>query len=552
MFGFAEDFAARVLAFETKLAQIQMKPDQSRLFDQTYTITTLDDFIAKVNELKSLEAKQENYPANTVAEDDADVNVLTTADWTVDEATHGAMSTFLNIMYEPYRQVMSDNYKANYTDKGTAPKDPETAEFRIIVFDGDYFRRIFNILLPMHNKQDVLAYLQYQTVRWGKEYCTKELDEVFFDFYARTLRGQKEQKSAEKRTVERVNSWVGELLGKVYVTRYFSEADKQNVKGMIEKVLEIMKASLQKNDWLTDETKQKALDKLGKFVTKIGFPDKWKDYGPLELLESDTLLQVRAKQFAFDVQTEFMEKINSTKDKGKWEMHPQQVNAYFHPLNNEIVFPAAILQPPFYHTDIMDVQICLEGEAYVMPHALLAINYGGIGAVIAHEITHGYDDQGRKFDSDGNCVDWWQPEDAELFKTKTDLMKKQAETHTYLDTNSQQVHTMNGDLTMGENLADLGGMSLAVQALEKVLSEDPAVDNCALNKYRQLFFASWANVWKNKQTNADAVNKLAVDPHAPGAFRANLVKNIDSFYEAFDIQPDHVMYIAPEARVQMW
>jgi len=317
-------------------------------------------------------------------------------------------------------------------------------------------------------------------------------------------------------------------------------------------VLEIMQGSLRDNDWLTDETKEKALKKLDKFVTKIGFPDKWKDYGPLDISETDTLLEIRAKLNKFRMQTEWLEKINSPKDKTKWEMHPQQVNAYFHPLNNEIVFPAAILQPPFYHTDIMHVQVCLDPSAYVLPHSLLAINFGGIGAVIAHEITHGYDDQGRKFDSDGNVVDWWQPQDAELFKSKTDLMKKQAETYNYVNTDTQEVHQMNGDLTMGENLADLGGMSLAIQALEKVLAEDTDVDTCALNTYRQMFFASWANVWKNKQTNADAVKKITTDPHAPGQFRANLVKNIDSFYEAFDITPDHLMYIPPEERVKMW
>jgi len=316
---------------------------------------------------------------------------------------------------------------------------------------------------------------------------------------------------------------------------------------MIGEVLDVMRRSLRTNDWLTEPTKEKALAKLAKFTTKIGFPDKWKDHARLAFEEGDGILQLRRKVAAFELQTEFYEKVNTPKDKTKWEMHPHQVNAYFHPLNNEIVFPAAILQPPFYHKGLHDVQFCLDVDSG--PEHLDAVNFGAIGAVIAHEITHGYDDQGRKFDDCGNICDWWQTEDAALFKAKTQLMKQQAEQYVYVDSENGTTHRMNGELTMGENLADLGGMSLAVQALEARLQ---GTDAESAKRFLQIFFRSWANVWKSKNTNADCVKKLSTDPHAPPSFRCNLVKNVDSYYTAFDVTEGSPNYLPKELRVQMW
>ena len=320
---------------------------------------------------------------------------------------------------------------------------------------------------------------------------------------------------------------------------------------MIEDVIEVMKCSLETNDWLTAPTQQKALQKLAKFTIKIGYPDNWKSFERLELNAEDDIFSISQKVKAFEYETEFLEKLNSPKDKTKWEMHPQQVNAYYHPLNNEIVFPAAILQPPFYSKKMEDVQFGMEAYADT-PKALEAINFGAIGAVIAHEITHGFDDQGRKFDAEGNINEWWEEADAQLFKAKTDIMEKQAELYEYVDTDNQQKHQMNGQLTMGENLADLGGMSLALQAMEKRFGPVAPEEVEQRQAQIRLLFLSWANVWKSKASNADMIQKLATDPHAPTQFRANLVKNVDQFYTAFGIDESNSMYIPKEGRVQMW
>jgi len=324
---------------------------------------------------------------------------------------------------------------------------------------------------------------------------------------------------------------------------------------MVKDVLKIMEKSLNKNDWLTAETKDKALLKLSKFVAKLGYPDKLKSYDSLKLMEDDSLFAMREQVIAFNYKTEFLEKINSVKDKTKWEMNPQDVNAYFHPLNNEIVFPAAIMQPPFYHRSLKASELASHPVAKDNdPDILTAINFGGIGAVIAHEITHGFDDQGRKFDSDGNINDWWTEADTELFTSKCALMAEQAERWEFKDVpegvpllNAKPtVHKMNAELTMGENLADLGGMSLACQALQARLGKNCTPDHLTA------FFMAWANVWKSKETKAYIIQRLTTDPHAPCSFRGNMVSNIDAFYDGFDIKVGDPMYLAPEKRVKMW
>jgi putative endopeptidase len=256
---------------------------------------------------------------------------------------------------------------------------------------------------------------------------------------------------------------------------------------------------------------------------------------------------------AFDFADEFLDKLNTPKDKTKWEMSPQTVNAYFHPLNNEIVFPAAIIQAPFFHKTLATADFEIEADVATSAHALSAVNFGAIGAVIAHEITHGYDDQGRRFDEDGNSKDWWQPEDATLFEEKTKVMGSQAAQYVYTDKGGKD-HKLNPELTMGENLADLGGMSLAYQALTKrVRAAGVAADSAEELGLARLFFRSWASIWKEKASEEDRVSRLASDPHSPNNFRGNLCKNIDGFYKAFNIPEEgHVMSLKPDARVRMW
>jgi len=546
-----DDFVNRVVRFETKLAQMQMKPDQSRQYDQYFTVTSLDGLISEVNSLNHLKEKEKNYAENKVSDGDEDSALLTSMECPVGAEDLQVASKFWELMFQELRlrEVMATNYSNNYPDK----TDKEETQYRMMVFDGDYFRRVLRVVLRNANRRDVKAYLQYQIISYTKDFCTKALNQEFFDFYARKLGGQKQQKTPEKRTIALINSWMGELLGKIYVARFFSEEDKETVGAMVSEVLSVMKKSLQTNDWLTDETKAKAQTKLAKFVVKLGYPEKLKDYSNLGISEGDSLFTMYQTVKAFDHQKEFLDKLNSVKDKTKWEMNPQDVNAYFHPLNNEIVFPAAIMQPPFYQPSLESVDFDLGPVSRETPNLLAAINFGGIGAVIAHEITHGYDDQGRKFDSDGNIADWWQEEDAALFKQKCDLMAEQATKWKFEDlpeegaqSKEAKVHSMSGELTMGENLADLGGLSLACQALQQRCGS-------ALTKdHFMAFFYSWANIWKSKESKACIIKQLATDPHAPCSFRGNLVKNLDAFHETFPCNPGDAMYLPQGKRVQMW
>jgi len=540
-------FVNKVVELETKLAQISMKKDQERQFDEYFCVSTLDGLISELNTLKHLKAKESNYPENKVVNlMDGDKEVLTSAEFQVGAEDLALLGKFWEQMFKDLRlrEVMVENYKNNYPER----TDAESAQYRMMVFDGDYFRRVFQILFRKKNRSHVKAYMQYKIIRSGAGYCTKALNEEVFDFFGRKLNGQKEQKTEEKRSMSLINTSIGELMGKIYVAKFFSEEDKNTVHGLVKDVLLVMENSLQKNDWLTEETKQKALHKLSKFVVKLGYPEKWKNHDKLVLEESDSLFAMYQKIQAFAYQTEFLAKLNSVKDKTKWEMNPQDVNAYFHPLNNEIVFPAAIMQPPFYFRSLDTVDFEMSDIKADLPYSLAAANLGAIGAVIAHEITHGYDDQGRKFDADGNINDWWSEADAELFKGKCALMVEQAEKWSFEDKDGAEtkVHRMNGELTMGENLADLGGLSLASQALKKRCGGDMSKD------YSLVFFRSWANVWKSKETKACIINKLQADPHAPPSFRGNLVKNIDSFYEAFDVLPGDDMHLPKDRRVQMW
>ena len=339
--GLEPDFPERVMRFETKLAQISMKPDQSRQFDQVsigprgprgssntplrpneartarhreaarrpravgtrprasgewmpfrspagqyFTVTTLEGFLSGVNEMKALAEKLENYQGNAVEEGSPDAAILSEADYKLDDAD-GRAAAFVRLLYSELglEACLKRNFEEHYTSKGASPVAPETAETRMIVFDGDFFRRIFPLILSVHNAPDLVAYMKYSVIKWGGAYCTKALDEEIFDFHSRKLGGQKEQKSHEKRTVGTVNAWAGELLGKVYVARYFSLEDKAKLQAMIGEVLDVMRRSLRTNDWLTEPTKEKALAKLAKFTTKIGFPDKWKDHARLAFEE---------------------------------------------------------------------------------------------------------------------------------------------------------------------------------------------------------------------------------------------------------------------------
>ncbi|KAI8820604.1 hypothetical protein BJ741DRAFT_638433 [Chytriomyces cf. hyalinus JEL632] len=532
----APDFANAVLRFETKLAYIDMKPAQARQYTKYYTITTIDKIASGMNELKSLEEKLGNYGP------DGKEVVLS-------DAERERISAFLSVITEKLNlpATLQDNYAKNY------PEGPADAALRAIVFDGDYFRRVFAVIFDEANRDDLRAYLQYRAIFAASDFCTQELNEEVFDLYARKFSGQKEQKSEEKRSIALINDWIGFLNGKVYVDRYFSVGDKQRVSDMIAEVVQVMDVSIAGNDWLTAGTKENAKEKLSQFKTKIGFPDKWVDYDQLEIHTSsnDTLWDIRKRVLAHKHKTKLLEKINAPVDKTEWFMTPQTVNAYYSPLANEICFPAAIIQPPFYAKSIDAVTFEIDAKDRALINdddlVLAAVNFGGIAAVIAHEITHGFDDQGRSFDGTGNVKDWWVDEDANLFQAKCDVMEKQK--WSFTDPATGKVHELNPKLTMGENLADLGGISLSCQALLKRIEGRENVDRNALLR---VLFHSWANVWRTKASDAYLVNQLATDPHSPPNVRGNLVKNVDYFYEAFGVKEGDAMYLAPSERVVMW
>ena len=352
------------------------------------------------------------------------------------------------------------------------------------------------------------------------------------------------------------------MMGKLFVAKYFSEKDKTHLQILIGKVLGIMNTSINTNDWLTEKTKQLALEKLGKFTSKIGYPDKWKDYSEFKITSENSLYDIYKIATKWSLQVDFFDKLNSKLDKNEWHMTPQTVNAYYSPNLNEIVFPAAILQPPFYHkstaTVLNDLDIKDEVNIIGDELCLLAANLGGIGAVIAHEITHGFDDQGRKFDSSGNLNNWWTDEDIELFNGKCDKVKQIANRYKYYedtdndndnDNQNKKEHDMNPDLTMGENLADMGGLSMSLKALNSYLTNKS--DEVTLATHR-VFFKSWANIWKLNIRHDRKVMLLACDPHAPCDFRGNLVKNYPEFHRAFGVNEGDNMYLPEEERLVMW
>lgn len=531
------NFVDRVIKYETNIAKYMMKPEQSREYDKYYTNTNLEDLYTDINNLKSLESKKDNYPEN-------DKKYFITTN------NQELVKLFFETLYSlfQFRKRLSTNLETNFKENEDKPN-----KYHITAYDGDGIRRCLKLLFDMDNLESYKSYLIYKIISKYSGYCSQELNEEYFDFYQRKLGGQEKQKSIDKRNINVVNTFGGELLGKLFVNRYFPEHSKVKVQQMIENVLDTMKISLTNNDWLTEETKEKALLKLSKFKYKIGYPDVWKDYSQLNFNLEDDLYTISKKYNQWSLEINFYQKLNSKLDKEEWRMTPQTVNAYFMPTQNEIVFPAAILQPPFYHTSIDTIDFDIQNEKaylYDTDYILKSVNYGAIGAVIAHEITHGYDDKGRKFDENGNLNDWWNEKDTELFSKKCELMTHSVMKYKYVD-EEQKEYSMKPELTMGENLADIGGMSLSIKALlielEKMKLNDIEICMCLRN-----FFKSWANVWKQNISKERRIMLLNVDPHAPTDFRGNLVQHIDNFYQVFNIKEGDTMYLPPEQRMTMW
>ena len=372
------------------------------------------------------------------------------------------------------------------------------------------------------------AYFEWQLLRDASPYLSKEFDQAHFAFYGTVLTGVTEQQPRWKRGVGVVEGAIGEGLGKLYVAKYFPAERKARMEELVKNLLVAYKQSIDSIDWMGAETKKQAQDKLAKFTPKIGYPNKWRDYSKLQFNAGDLAGNLRrASEFAYNRN---LDKLGKPIDKDEWGMTPQTINAYYRPTANEIVFPAAILQPPFFDMKADD-----------------AVNYGAIGAVIGHEISHGFDDSGSQYDGDGNLRDWWTKEDRAAFKVKADAMVKQYEAYEPVPG-----YNINGKLTLGENIADNSGLAIAYKAYKISLGGKPSPVIDGLSGEQRVFMG-FGQVWRTKMRDQQAIVQVKTDPHSAGRFRANgTVVNQPAFYEAFGVKEGDKMYVKPEDRIIIW
>lgn len=378
--------------------------------------------------------------------------------------------------------------------------------------------------------EDIKTLMDWSTLNSASGYLTTEIEKANWEFYGKTLNGSKAMRPADERALGTVDGSVGEAVGQLYVQAKFPPEAKEKAEKMIANVITAFQNRITKLDWMSEETKAKAIEKLDKFTVKIAYPDEWEDYSQLQVKEGNSYAENMLAVGAWS-QKKNLSEINEPVDKKEWGMPPQMVNAYFNPLNNEIVFPAAILQPPFYNYTADD-----------------AVNYGGIGAVIGHEISHAFDDSGARFDADGNVNNWWTPEDLEEFEKRGKALADQYSALEVLDS----VY-VNGPFTLGENIGDLGGVLGAYDGLQLLFKAQGRPDNIDGFTAEQRFFMSWATVWRTLIRDEALRTQINTDPHSPGHIRATQpLKNVDAFYEAFDIKEGDAMYLPPEQRVRIW
>ena len=465
----ADAAAHRVLEFETALAAVHWNNVDSRDAEKTYNLTSFDDL-------------QKSTP---------------TFDWTLWLA--GA---------ELDKKVLAET----------------------VVMMPSFFAGLANIF-KQENLAAIKLWLAWKVIGSDASLLSDEFVNERFAFYGTKLTGAPVNRARWKRAVSLVEGSLGEVIGQIYVEKHFPPAAKKSMDELVAYLIEAYRQSIQKLDWMTDETKKKALVKLDKFTPKIGFPDKWKDYSALVIRRDDLVGNVRRAN-AFEHEREAA-KIGAPLDRDEWFMTPQTVNAYYNPGFNEIVFPAAILQPPFFSLETDD-----------------AINFGAIGAVIGHEIGHGFDDQGSKYDGDGALQSWWTDADRASFEERTKKLIEQ-----YNELSPQQLgdeHKVNGELTIGENIGDLSGLEIAYKAYLLSLDgkEAPVIDG---RTAAQRFFIAWSQSWRAVGRDEMVLQRLATDPHSPPEFRCNqIVRNIGAFYEAFDVKPSDKLWLDEAERVVIW
>jgi len=374
------------------------------------------------------------------------------------------------------------------------------------------------------------TWLRWKVVHAAAPYLSQAFVEENFDFYGRTLSGVPQIRERWKRGVSLVESVLGEALGRLYVAEHFPPDSKERMQRLVAHLVEAYRQRISELEWMTPQTRQRALDKLDAFTPKIGYPDRWRDYSALEVLPGDLLGNV-GRAAAFETDRE-LKKIGSPVDRGEWHMTPQTVNAYYNPGMNEIVFPAAILQPPFFDAEADD-----------------AANYGGIGAVIGHEIGHGFDDQGSKYDGVGNLNNWWTDKDRAEFDDRSAALIAQYDAFEPADTPG---HTVNGALTVGENIGDLGGLAIAAHAYDLALDGASAPQIDGLTGMQRLMFG-WAQVWREKSRPEEKIRLLSIDPHSPPEFRCNgTIRNVSEFHSAFGTDDGDALWMNPADRVSIW
>ncbi|WP_027377705.1 M13 family metallopeptidase [Kaistella palustris] len=403
---------------------------------------------------------------------------------------------------------------------------------RVIVGELKYYQNL-DKFLNTKNLPLIKDYMKFHKLSGSASHLSQDLDQKKFNFYGKYLRGQQEQRAQNKRGYELINGVLGEAFGKLYVEKYFPAEAKSQMVELIGYLKKSFASHINNLAWMSPVTKEKALAKLNTFTVKVAYPDKWKDYSKLTInSEADggslyqNLLNVAAWQYQKD-----LDKIGKPVDRTEWGMTPQTVNAYYNPLNNEIVFPAAILQPPFFN-----------------PKADAAVNFGGIGAVIGHEMTHGFDDSGAQFDAEGNLVDWWTPADKTNFEKVTKALAAQYDKYEPV-----KGTFLNGTFTNGENIADLGGVNISYDALQMYLKDHGNPGLISGYTQDQRFFMNWATVWRTLQKEAALVNQIKTNEHSPGLYRAFVpLVNTDAFYKAFDVKEGDKLYKAPEDRVKIW
>ncbi|MBO2580738.1 M13 family metallopeptidase [Shewanella algae] len=397
----------------------------------------------------------------------------------------------------------------------------------VIVRQPSYFEKLGAEFgkFPVSAWQD---YLAFHLVDSYAGLLSQQFVDLHFDFHSKTLMGIQEQKPRWKRAVDGADQVIGELVGKEYVARHFQPEAKARMESMIKNLIKGFEVSIDELEWMTPETKKAAQEKLSKFTYKIGYPDKWKDYSNLEI-KADDLVGNYQRYARFEYQ-DMLAKLGKPIDRSEWHMTPQTVNAYYNPVMNEIVFPAAILQPPFFNMEADD-----------------AVNYGGIGAVIGHEISHGFDDQGAKYDGDGNLRNWWTDKDREEFQKRGAQLSAQ-----YSQFEALPGKFVNGDLTLGENIGDLGGLTVALRSYHLSLDgkDAPVMDGLTGD---QRFFVGWSQVWRRNYRDEELGRRLLTDPHSPSHYRAmGTPRNVEGFYKAFDLKPTDKMYLSEEDRVKIW